>query len=118
MATEEIVRETRSVDEPARVSGASVGARIVWLIFGAIIALLALRLILLMLAANEGAAFVDGVYALSSIFAAPFFGIFSYQPVYGEATIEISTVVAILVYALVGWGIARVLTVARPRREV
>lgn len=117
---EQIIRETRTVDtdRPARASSTSVAARIVWFIFGAIIALLTLRFVLLLLAANDTSAFVGAVYALSSIFAAPFFGIFSYQPTYGEFTVEISTVVAILVYALVGWGIARLLTISRPRQEV
>jgi uncharacterized membrane protein len=118
---EQIVRETRTVDAtetPAQASSASVAARIVWVIFGTIIALLTLRFILLLLAANDDAAFVGAVYAISSIFAAPFFGIFSYQPTYGEFTFEISTVVAILVYTLLGWGIARIVTITRPRHDV
>lgn len=116
---ERIVQETRTVDAPVeRTSRTSTAARVVWFIFGTIIALLMLRFILLLLAANEGTVFVDAVYALSSIFAAPFFGIFSYQPAYGEFTVEVSTVVAIIVYALIGWGIAKLLTIDRPRREV
>ncbi len=116
MVKEQIVTETRSADERT-VPTTSVAARIVWFIAGVIIALLVLRLVLLMLAANDNTSFVSGIYALSAIFAAPFFGIFNYQPTYGEFTFEVSTVVAIIVYALVAWGIARLVTITRPNSE-
>jgi len=97
--------------------GAVLFRRIVWYITGFIIVLLLLRLILLLLAANDTNAFVSFVYALSSFFAVPFYGIFNYQPSYGHFTFEISTVVAIIVYALIGWGVAKLATLARPQAE-
>lgn len=111
-----VQRET--VSQRTSTSGMVVLQRIVWYVTGFIIALLTLRLILLMLAANDSNAFVGFIYALSGFFAAPFFGIFSYQPAYGQFTFEISTVVAIIVYALVGWGIAKLATLGRPQDEV
>lgn len=128
MAAREVVRTT---DEPARTdvdrdvvvtrdatSGGVLAARVVWYITGVIIALLALRLILQLLGANEGNPFVDLVYGLSGIFAAPFFGMFSYEPSYGVSFFEVSTFVAILIYALLGWGIARLFTLNRRSAEV
>lgn len=128
MAVREVVRTT---DEPARTdverevvttrdtaSSGVLAARIVWYITGVIIALLALRLILQLLGANEGNPFVDLVYGLSGIFAAPFFGMFAYEPSYGVSYFEISTFVAILIYALLGWGIARLFTLNRRSPEV
>lgn len=128
MAAREVVRTT---DEPARTdverevvttrdttSGGVLAARVVWYITGVIIALLALRLILQLLGANEGNPFVDLVYGLSGIFAAPFFGMFSYEPSYGVSYFEVSTFVAILIYALLGWGIARLFTLNRRSAEV
>lgn len=112
----DVKRET--VSRRTSTSGAVIFRRVVWYITGFIIALLLLRLLLLMLAANDSAAFVSFVYSLSSIFAAPFFGIFNYQPTYGQFTFEVSTVVAIIVYALIGWGIAKLATLGRSQGEV
>jgi len=84
--------------------------RVVWYIAGFIIVLLALRVLLLVLGANQENGFVDFVYALSGFFAMPFYGIFNYQPSYGQSTFEISSVVAILIYALVAWGVTKLFT--------
>jgi hypothetical protein len=128
MAAREVVRTT---DEPARTDverevvtergaapGGVLAARVVWYITGVIIALLALRLVLQLLGANEGNPFVDLVYGLSGIFAAPFFGMFSYEPSYGVSYFEVSTFVAILIYTLLGWGIARLFTLGSNRAEI
>lgn len=95
-----------------------VAQRVVWYITGVIIALLILRLILQLLGANEGNGFVDFIYGLSGVFAAPFFGMFSYVPSYGVSYFEVSTLVAILIYALVGWGVAKLFTLGSSRTEV
>lgn len=108
----------QTVTQQTTTSGAIIFQRVIWYIVGIIVALLLLRLVLLMLGANNTADFVGFVYALSGFFAAPFFGIFSYQPTYGQFTFEMSTVVAIVVYVLVGWGIAKLATLSRPQEEV
>lgn len=108
----------QSVATSQNVSGNVVARRVIYYIAGFIIALLALRLVLLLLAANQGAPFVDFVYALSGIFAWPFYGIFSYQPSYGQSTFEISTVVAIIVYALIAMGLAKLMTLTSNRTDV
>jgi hypothetical protein len=123
------VRESNTVQDGANVrrqsvattnsvSGNVVAKRVIYYIAGFIIALLALRLVLLLLAANQGAPFVDFVYRLSSVFAWPFYGIFSYQPSYGQSTFEVSTVVAIIVYALIAMGLARLFTLTSRRPDV
>ena len=101
-----------------RTSGVIVAQRVVWFIVGAIITFLGLRVVLLLLAANEGSPFVDFVYSVSGIFASPFYGIFSYTPAYGQSVLELSSLVAIVMYALVGWGVAKLLTLTRPHEEV
>ena len=110
--------QRKSVRRTTSTPSSVVAARAIWFIAGVIITLLALRIVLLMLAANESAAFVGFVYALSNIFAAPFYGIFNYQPTYGEFTFEISSVIAIAVYALVAWGAVKLLTLNKPHAEV
>lgn len=108
----------QSVATSQSVSSGVVARRVIYYIAGFIIALLALRLVLLLLAANQGAPFVDFVYALSGVFAWPFYGIFSYQPSYGQSTFEISSVVAIIVYALIAMGLAKLLTLTSSRTDV
>jgi hypothetical protein len=108
----------QSVATSNTVGGNVVAKRVIYYIAGFIIALLALRLVLLLLAANQGAPFVDFVYGLSGVFAWPFYGIFSYQPSYGQSTFEVSTVVAIIVYALIAMGLARLFTLTSRRPDV
>jgi hypothetical protein len=119
--TDEQVGDTnvkrQTVDKSATVSTSVMVQRAVWFIVGFIVTLLALRILLLLLAANQGNAFVDFIYTLSGVFAAPFYGIFNYQPEYGSFVFEISSVVAILIYTLVGWGIAKLLTLGSTDRD-
>lgn len=102
----------------ASAGGGTLVSRVVWFIAGFIIVVLALRIMLLLLAANQGNPFVDFVYAVSYPFAWPFFGIFSYTPSYGVVVFEISSLVAIAIYALVAWGISKLLTLDRPTTAV
>ncbi len=99
-------------------SGIVVAQRIVWFIVGVIITFLALRVALLLLAANEGSPFVDFVYGVGGFFASPFYGIFSYTPTYGKSVLELSSLVAIVIYTLLGWGAAKLLTLTRPHEEI
>lgn len=108
------VRRT-DVATSSRPGGATVAKRVVYYIAGFIIALLALRIILLLLAANEGSAFVDFIYGLSSVFAWPFYGIFSYEPAYGRSVLELSSIVAIIVYALAAYGLGKLFTLTSNR---
>lgn len=108
----------QTVQSTSTVSNAVILRRVVWYIAGVIIALLAVRIILLLLGANNGSGFVSFVYGLSEIFAVPFYGIFSYQPAYGQSTLEISSIVAIIVYALVAMGLAKLFTLTSSRTDV
>lgn len=102
----------REVREPVStgVGPAVFAARAVYFIFGVIIAFIALRMILLLFAASQASAFVDFVYSVSALFVTPFFGIFSYTPTYGASVFEISSLVAIFVYALLCWGLVALVT--------
>lgn len=97
----------QSVTTATKVDAGVVARHVVYYIAGVIVALLAFRIVLLLLAANQGSGFVDFVYALSGLFAMPFYGMFNYQPTYGQSVFEISSVVAIVVYALAAFGIAK-----------
>lgn len=110
--------QRQSVTTATKVDAGVVARRIVYYLAGVIIALLALRIVLLLLAANEGSAFVDFIYALSGFFAVPFYGMFNYQPSYGQSVFEISSVVAIVVYSLAALGIAKLFTLTKSDESV
>lgn len=94
----------------------AVVSRIVMFVFGVIEVLIAIRFVFTLLGANAEAGFVKLVHDLSSVFMAPFDAIFNTQTVAG-ATFEWSALVAIAVYALIGWGIVALVRAASPRRH-
>jgi hypothetical protein len=87
---------------------------LVWFLAGLIIAVLAIRFILAMAGADPGTGFVNLIYALSSPFRAPFAGIFGQPFTYDGAAVtarlEFEDLVAIVVYALLAWGLTKVLS--------
>jgi hypothetical protein len=103
-----VERQTTVRDD--RVPNNAMAARVVWLIAGVIMGLLAIRFILSLLGANRNNAFADLIYTLSYPFAAPFFGLFGYDVSYGRARFEGETLVAIAVFALLAWLVARIVT--------
>ncbi len=107
----------QAVARTEHTSGVVVLQRVVWFIAGLIGVIIALRFVFLLLGANRGASFTDFVYSLSAPFVAPFVGIFG-EPVYGTVVFEVSSLLAIAMYLLIAWGIAKLFTIARPRDEV
>jgi hypothetical protein len=98
-------REETYVDENQR--RANIRARITnitYFVLGVLEVILLLRLLLRLLGANEASGFVMFIYNLSHIFVAPFNGIFNDQAL-GRSVFETSTLVAMIVYALLAWGI-------------
>jgi uncharacterized protein YggT (Ycf19 family) len=84
--------------------------QLVYLVFGVIDGLLLIRLVLKLLGANPHAGFASFVYGVSDFFLVPFKNLL---PTIGNerSLLEMSLVVAILVYALLGWAIARLVEV-------
>lgn len=101
--------ETRS---PVEV----VLARVVSFVFGAIEILIAMRFVLLLLGANAATGFVSFIYDLSSIFMAPFNAVLETTTTSG-AMFEWSALVALAVYALIGWGLVKLIYALSPRRS-
>ena len=92
-------------------------ARLINLIFGIVIAFIILLMVLLLLGANQGNMFVDFVYGVSAIFVAPFYGIFNNTPIYGASIFDLSSLVAIVVYALIDWALVALVTIGSKRQE-
>ncbi len=82
------------------------GTQVVWYILGILEALLAFRFVLKLLAANPTAGFTSFIYGATKIFAAPFLNVFRISKVEGSI-FEWSTLLAMLVYWLIAWGIIR-----------
>lgn len=108
----------QSVTTTSEIDSITILGRIIYYAIGVIATLLVLRIALLLLGANQGSPFVDFIYSVSGVFAWPFFGIFNYQPSYGQSTFELSSLVAIVIYALVGVGAVKLLTLTKPTNEV
>lgn len=110
-----IVRQTHYVDR-AQADEVGMGilgfaVRIVYMIAGVITGLLAIRFILALFGANPSNAFANFIYTTSHPFVTPFFGLFNYHSQYGISRFELETLIAIVVYSLAAWLIAKLLTV-------
>jgi hypothetical protein len=82
----------------------------VWLLFGALEGLIAIRMALKLIGANPNSWFTALVYQLSDLFLWPFQNI-TLNPSFQNFVLEITSVIALLVYALIGWGIVRLIWV-------
>ena len=81
---------------------------VIYYVLGAVEVLLCFRLILKLLGAGLRSGFVDAIYAVSGIFILPFEGIFKRgytQGVETTSVLEPSTIVAMIVYSVLVWGI-------------
>jgi hypothetical protein len=80
----------------------------IYLVFGIIEALIAIRFALRLLGANPEAGFASFVYGITSPLLAPFIGLFG-TPQLNGSVLEPHSIVAILVYALVAWALAKLM---------
>ena len=80
----------------------------IYLIFGLIEVLLLVRFVLKALAANADVAFAQLVYGVTGPLIAPFLGLFGTSSPVTGATLEPYTLLALVVYAAVGWLMARI----------
>jgi uncharacterized protein YggT (Ycf19 family) len=99
--------QTRSSFEAALV-------RFVSFVFGTIEVLIALRFALKLFQANAHAGIVQLIYVVTDYFMIPFNAVFKSRHAAGS-TLELSALVAIVVYALAGWGLVTLIRVLGPR---
>ncbi len=78
---------------------------ITYFILAVLEVILFLRLLFRLLGANTDNGFITFLYSLSHIFVGPFNGIFNDQALGRAGVFEVSTIIAMLVYALIAWGI-------------
>ena len=93
---------------------------LVYFLFGALEILLAFRLILKLTGASMASAFVGLIYSITGFFILPFEGIFRRgfaQGVETTSVLEPSTLVAIIVYALLAWGIVKLVRISSGEQQ-
>jgi hypothetical protein len=93
-----VVHKTRS-------SGNRAITGVISWVTGAIEVLLAFRFGLLLFGANPEAGFVDFIYTLSRPFMVPFEAVFGTTDTGLGSVFDWSTLLAIIVYAVIGWGL-------------
>ncbi len=89
------------------------GTQLVWYVWGVLEALLVLRFVLKLLGANPSAGFTQLIYNVSFPFTAPFSSVFRITQVEGSI-FEWTTLLAMLVYWLIAWGIVKLFVIGKP----
>ena len=92
----------------ARYNALNTLTSLVWLLFGILEALIALRIVLKLIAANPASPFAALVYNITDLFLWPFTGL-TVSPSAGGMVLEIPAIIAMIVYALVAWVIIKVI---------
>jgi uncharacterized protein YggT (Ycf19 family) len=78
----------------------------VWLAFGVIEGMIALRVLLRLMGANPQNPFAEVVYGLTRPFLLPF-ATLANQPRVEDLVLEVNSIVAMLVYGLIAWVIVQ-----------
>lgn len=91
--------------------------QLIWLAFGLVEALILMRIVLKLIGANPASLFAALIYDVSYIFLFPFEGLVG-TPAAGGFALELSSIIAMIVYALLAWGIERIVWILfyRPSR--
>jgi uncharacterized protein YggT (Ycf19 family) len=104
-----LIGHRASISDPyARCRETSIKiTRAIYWIFGLIEALLAIRFVLKALGANAEAGFAQLMYAVTGPLVAPFGGLFGTPQAASGAVLEVHTLIALVIYALVTWLLVR-----------
>jgi hypothetical protein len=125
----ELVKETVTTQENSPVATSTKSEQatsyqtieyLIYFFFGALEILLIFRLILRLTGANSLSAFVGLIYGITGVFIVPFQGIFHQATGAGvetTAVLEPSTLVAIVVYAVLAVGIVKLLRILSGKKQ-
>jgi len=93
--------------------------QLIWLLLGLLEAAIALRFIFKLIGVNEANAFATFLYNVTDFFLAPFASL-AKAPAAGGSVLEVSSIIAMIVYLLIGWALERIVYVLfyRPRGPV
>jgi hypothetical protein len=104
-------REEETFDDPyqRRLNILDRASAIIYTLVAALEILLTLRLFFRLFGADPTSGFVSFIYNLSNPFVIFFNGIFSDQTLNNTSVFEISTLLAMVMYALLAWGLVSIL---------
>ncbi len=125
IAPQEVVRTTKTVvppvvtpDHPAKVFRKKKrifrAYQMIWYVLAVIEVLLAFRMVLKALGANQFSGFTTLVYALSGPFAGPFNGMFQTSVTQTGSVFEWSTIIAAAVYAIIAFALVQLIHMIKP----
>jgi len=114
-----VQQQTKRVQTESAPDAESIVQNIIWYILGLMEVLIGLRFVLKMLGANPASSFVDVIYNVTGVLTAPFdsiFGVTKTTTGTTQSVFEPSILVAAIVYALIAWGIVKIITISnRPQ---
>ncbi len=120
-----VVDQTGGVEHRERVVQDTAGAsrmaayrisQVIWLLFGILDGLIALRIILKFIAANPANPFAYFIYSFTEIFLWPFNGL-TLTPSFGGMVLEISSLIAMIIYWLIAWVLVKIVWLALYRNS-
>jgi hypothetical protein len=93
--------------------------QMIWLLLGLLEAMIALRVVFKLIAVNAANPFASLLYKVTDFFVAPFASLTG-APAAGGMVLEISSIIAMIVYLLIAWAFERTVYVLfyRPRGPV
>lgn len=110
-----VTTETKRV-----ATGSQTAEYLIYFFLGVLEILLAFRLVLKLAGASVASSFVGLIYGLTGVFILPFEGIFRRgytQGIEETSILEPSTLVALIVYAVLAWGIVKLIQIFSGERK-
>ena len=104
------VRTTEQEEGLAQRFATFKATQLIWLLLGLLEGILAIRVIFKLIAVNPNNAFATFLYKVTDLFVAPFASLTG-APASGGMVLEISTIIAMIVYLLIGWALERIVYV-------
>lgn len=102
-----------------RLSNARWSARVIYFTFGVVEIVIAIRVLLKLIAANEASGLARFIYGFTAPLLAPFQNVVGSPRARNGSVFEFSSLLAILIYMLISWLIVRLLFLLldRPTRN-
>jgi len=109
-----VQQQTKRIQTESAVDTKTTAQNAVWYLLGFVEILLGFRLVLKLFGANPSTSFVDMMYGVTGVLTAPFdriFGVSSTTTGETRSVFEPSILVAAAVYALIAWGLVKLVTI-------
>ena len=108
------VREVSQTTKASEHSEVSTIIRVIWYIVGIVVTILLIRFVLALLGANLENGFANFIYTITDPLVAPFRGLLQIGEFHaGIVRIEVETLLASVIYTLVGWGIVEAVALTK-----